>query len=110
VAAVAAADAGAFAVCYRTAVGADPIPVSARESAAVYFESVAPMRRIGTRHGQRNFVGSWWLATTKCHVTFESWCERNHLIAFDFDPDALDSRQVPLALTVVTTLGPGSVG
>ena len=25
------------------------------------------------------------MSTTKRHVTFESWCERDHLIAFDFD-------------------------
>jgi hypothetical protein len=27
------------------------------------------------------------VATAKRHVTFESWCEPDDLIAFDFDPD-----------------------
>jgi hypothetical protein len=73
-AAVAAASDGAFAVFYRTAVDADPIQVSVREAAAVEFESAAPFRRLRSRHGQRNFVGAWWMSTTKRHVTFESWC------------------------------------
>ena len=30
-----------------------------------------------------------WLATTNRHVTFESWCERDHLIVFDFNPDII---------------------
>ena len=86
-AAVAAARDGAFAVFYRTAVDADPIQVSVREAAAVEFESAAPFRRLRSRYGQRNFVGAWWMSTTKRHVTCESWCERDHLIAFDFDFD-----------------------
>ncbi|MDT5133936.1 MAG: hypothetical protein QOE41_3247, partial [Mycobacterium sp.] len=45
------------------------------------------MRRIGT--GIANLVGPWWLATTKRHVMFESWCERDHLIAFDCDPEVI---------------------
>jgi hypothetical protein len=61
-AAVAAANAGGFVVSYRTAVDADPIQVTAREAASVDFESVAPIRRISTGYGQRNFVrglGGW---------------------------------------------------
>jgi hypothetical protein len=30
------------------------------------------------------------------HVTFESWCERDHLIALDFDPDIIG-----IALTAI---------
>src|ERR1700733_5283403 len=36
--------------------------------------------------GQRNYCGDCWLATSKRHVMFESWYERDHLIALDFDP------------------------
>jgi hypothetical protein len=28
-------------------------------------------------------------------VTFESWCERDHLIAFDFDPDIVGIAAQP---------------
>jgi hypothetical protein len=86
-AAVAAASDGACAMSYRTAVNAEPIRVSVRDAASVAFESAVPFRRVRPRRGHRNFVGGWWLATTKRHVTFESWCERDHLIAFDFDPN-----------------------
>jgi hypothetical protein len=75
-AAVAAAGVDASAVWYRTAVKAEPIRISVREAGSVDFESVAPFRRLRPRRGQRNFVGDWWLATIKRHVTFESWCER----------------------------------
>ncbi|MDT7761226.1 MAG: hypothetical protein QOI30_948 [Mycobacterium sp.] len=38
--------------------------------------------------GQRDFVGECGgLATTNRHVTFESCCERDYLIEFDFDPE-----------------------
>jgi hypothetical protein len=33
-----------------------------------------------------DYCGDWWLATSKRYVTFESWYERDHLIALDFDP------------------------
>ena len=94
-AAVAAASDGAFAVYYRTAGVVDPIRISVREAASVEFKSVAPFRRLRPRRGQRNFVGDWWLATTKRHVTFESWCERDHLIAFDFDPNIISIAGQP---------------
>ena len=29
--------------------------------------------------------GLWWSATTGGHVGFESWLERDHLVALDFD-------------------------
>ena len=82
---VAASD-GAIAVLYRTAVDAEPIRVSACDAAAVEFESVVPIRRVRAYRGGRNFVGAWWVSTINRHVTFESWCERDHLITFDFDP------------------------
>jgi hypothetical protein len=104
VAAVAAANAGGFVVSYRTAVDADPIQMSPREAASVDFESAAPIRRIGTGRGQRNF-GSWWLATTKRHVTFESWCERDHLIAFDFDSRVIRVASQPFRLEFTTSEG-----
>jgi hypothetical protein len=60
------------------------------------------MRRIRQRRGQRNFVGDWWMATTKRHVTFESWCERDHLIAFDFDPAIVEIASQPFEVEFAT--------
>ncbi|MBV8294271.1 MAG: TnsA-like heteromeric transposase endonuclease subunit [Mycobacterium sp.] len=95
-AAVAAVGVDASAVWYRPAVKVEPVRISVREAGSVDFESVAPFRRLRPRRGQRNFVGDWWLATTKRHVTFESWCERDHLIAFDFDPGIVEIAGQPL--------------
>ena len=39
--------------------------------------------RLPTR--QRHLSGLWWSATTGGHVGFESWLERDHLVALDFD-------------------------
>ena len=48
------------------------------------------LHRAAPRHsafrGQRNYCGFWWFARTKRHLTFESWCARDNLIALDFDP------------------------
>ena len=102
-AAVAAASDGAVAVFYRPAVGAEPIRISVREAAALEFESVLPIRRVRAYCGGRNFVGAWWLSTTNRHVTFESWCERDHLIAFDFDPAIIGTAAQPFRFEFTTT-------
>lgn len=85
--------------------GADPIRVSAPDAAEVEFELAAPFRRVRPRRGERNFVGDWWLATTKRHVTFESWCERDHLIAFDFDPEIVGISGQPFLFRFTTASG-----
>src|SRR6478736_4875457 len=36
--------------------------------------------------GQRHLSGCWWSATDGRHVGFESWLERDHVMALDFDP------------------------
>lgn len=53
---------------------------------AVPFERALPVRRFRSRKGQRHLSGLWWSATTGGHVGFESWLERDHLLALDFDP------------------------
>lgn len=65
---------------------------------AVRFESRSPVRRVRTFKGQRNFDGLWWLATTGCHVGFESWLEREHLMLMDFDPDVVGVSSQPFWL------------
>lgn len=79
--------------------------MTASEAGAVAFEHVAPSRPIRSYRGQRNYCGDWWLATTNRHVTFESWCERDHLIAFDFDPDVLGIAAQPFGFRFVNADG-----
>lgn len=51
----------------------------------VPFETGRPVRRFASRKGQRHLGGLWWSATTGAHVGFESWLERDHIVALDFD-------------------------
>lgn len=55
------------------------------ECAAVPFETVAAVRSFPSYHGQRNWPGLWWSATTGGHVGYESWLERDHAMLLDFD-------------------------
>jgi hypothetical protein len=38
-------------------------------------------------------------------VTFESWCERDHLIAFDFDPEIIGVASQPFGFEFTTSEG-----
>jgi hypothetical protein len=85
-------------LAYRPSRGADVIAVTASSAGAVAFEFVAPYRQVRTHRRQRNYCGDWWLATTRRHVTFESWCERDYLIALDFDPGVVAVAAQPFGL------------
>ncbi|RFU36669.1 hypothetical protein DZF91_36930 [Actinomadura logoneensis] len=50
------------------------------------LERAAPVRQFVSYRGQRHLTGRWWSATGDRHVGYESWLERDHLAAFDFDP------------------------
>lgn len=52
----------------------------------VRVEAGRPVRSFPSYKGQRNYPGWYWSATMGRHVGFESWVERDHLIALDFDP------------------------
>jgi hypothetical protein len=75
------------------------VSLSARSVGDVCFESGAPYRRVRSYRGQRNYCGDWWLETSKCHVAFESWCERDYLIALDFDPGVAAVAAQPFGLS-----------
>lgn len=90
---------GAAMLRYRPVDGAAEVPLPARNGGDVRFESVAPYRRVRSYRGQRNYCGDWWLATSKRHVTFESWCERDYLIALDFDQDVAAVTAQPFVLS-----------
>ena len=54
--------------------------------AATRFENVLPVRSFQWTKGAVHFPGAWWSSTTGTHVGFESWLERDHVMAMDFDP------------------------
>lgn len=66
------------------------------------FESLPPVRVPRAFKGQRNFAGSWWLATTQTHVAFESWLERDHLMLLDFAPDVVAVAAQPFTAALPT--------
>jgi len=52
------------------------------------LEACRPVRSFPSYKGQRNYPGWYWSATMGRRVGFESWVERGHLVALDFDPAA----------------------
>src|SRR5260370_14276897 len=73
-----------------------------RESLAVCvterFESALPVRPFYWAKGSMHFPGSWWSSTTGDHVGFESWLERDHVMAMDFDPAIVGIASQPFWL------------
>ena len=65
----------------------------------VPFERVLPARAFGSHPGKTSFSGLWWLATTAEHVGFESWLERDTVMALDFDPDVTGLSSQPFRLS-----------
>lgn len=53
--------------------------------AGVGLEWGRPVRRFPSYRGQRHYPGLYWSATMGRHVGYESWVERDHLVALDFD-------------------------
>ncbi len=50
------------------------------------FELALPARPFASFKGQKNFTGEYWAATSRTHVGYESWVERDAAMALDFDP------------------------
>ena len=69
------------------------------------FEDVAPVRGFGSYRGQRNWTGAWWFSRTGRHVGFESWVERDALMALDADPDVVAVASQPMWLSWTTESG-----
>lgn len=70
----------------------------------VPFEHAQPIRSPAAFKGQRNFAGLWWCGTSERHVGFESWCERDHLMRLDFDPDVIGISSQPFRITLPPSL------
>jgi hypothetical protein len=90
---------GSAVLRYRPMAPSDEVSLPAPAVGGVDFARVAPYRRVRSHRGQRNYCGDWWLQTLKRHVTFESWCERDHLIALDFDPEVAAVAAQPFSLS-----------
>ncbi|GAA2714947.1 TnsA-like heteromeric transposase endonuclease subunit [Micromonospora olivasterospora] len=71
----------------------------------VVGELARPVRSFPSYRGQRNFPGWYWSATLGRLVGFESWAERDHLVALDFDPSVTGIVSQPFWL-----LRPGGNG
>jgi hypothetical protein len=62
------------------------------------FENALPVRSFQWAKGVSHFPGSWWSSTTGDHVGFESWLERDHVMAMDFDPAIVGIASQPFWL------------
>ncbi|MGN9843736.1 TnsA-like heteromeric transposase endonuclease subunit [Nonomuraea sp. H19] len=67
------------------------------------FENVEPVRKFSWHQGQSSFAGVWWWATSGEHIGYESWLERDHVMALDFDPDVVGLSSQPFRLSWVTS-------
>jgi hypothetical protein len=66
--------------------------------AGVRFEDGLPVRQFRWSRGLGYFPGWWWAATTGRHVGYESWLERDHLRALDFDSEIVGMASQPFWL------------
>jgi hypothetical protein len=53
--------------------------------ATVLLEDALPVRSFQWAKGPSHFPGLWWSSTAGDHVGFESWLERDHVMAMDFN-------------------------
>ncbi|MEU1823789.1 TnsA-like heteromeric transposase endonuclease subunit [Streptomyces abikoensis] len=68
------------------------------DCATTRFEDVSPVRPFRWSRGERHFAGWYWSATTRQHVGFESWLERDRLLLLDFDPKVVGIASQPFWL------------
>jgi hypothetical protein len=69
------------------------------------FERVSPVRGFASFRGQRNWPGWWWFSRTGEHVGYESWVERDVLMALDADPGVEAVASQPMWLHWVSEAG-----
>ncbi|MGH3192382.1 MAG: TnsA-like heteromeric transposase endonuclease subunit [Streptosporangiaceae bacterium] len=69
------------------------------------LEACRPVRSFPSYRGQRNYPGWYWSATMARRVGFESWVERGHLVALDFDPAVTAIVSQPFWLSWRTPAG-----
>ena len=86
-----------FDVAYVTVDGTQS-RVRLEEAWSLRLEFAAPVRRFPSYKGQRHLPGLWFSATTGSHIGYESWLERDQLMALDFDPEVVGIASQPLWL------------
>ena len=69
------------------------------------LERCRPVRSFPSYRGQRNYPGWYWSATMGRRVGFESWVERDHLVALDFDRVVTAMVSQPFWLSWQSRLG-----
>jgi hypothetical protein len=72
---------------------------------SVRFERVSPVRGFASFRGQRNWPGWWWFSRSGEHVGYESWVERDVLMALDADPGVEAVASQPMWLHWVSESG-----
>lgn len=90
---------------YRPAEGELVAQIPVDELWSVPLEKCAPVRKAPSYKGQKNFTGEWWCLTTQSHLPFESWVERDFLIAADFDPQIVGISVQPLTFRFPSAAG-----
>lgn len=90
---------------YRPAEGELVAQIPVDELWSVPLEKCAPIRKASSYRGQKNFTGEWWCSTTGSHIPFESWVERDFLIAADFDPHIVGISVQPFAFRFLSAAG-----
>jgi hypothetical protein len=63
------------------------------------FERCPPVRSFSSHRGRRSFSGLWWFSGTGVHVGYESWLERDHLMALDADAGVVAVASQPFWLS-----------
>jgi hypothetical protein len=76
---------GGFEAVYARPAGSE-VRVGLDQLGGADLEYCCPVRSFPSYKGQRNYPGWYWSATMGRRVGFESWVERDHLVALDFDP------------------------
>ncbi|WP_460771525.1 TnsA-like heteromeric transposase endonuclease subunit [Mariniluteicoccus flavus] len=76
------------------------------DAATTRFEELPAYREIVGFKGQRNYTGLWWFATSRTHVPYESWVERDYVMVLDRSPDVVAVRSQPFGLAVTLAASP----
>jgi hypothetical protein len=85
-------------VAFRPAAG-EPRSVPARAAASTALFRAAPWRTFRSYLGQRHYPGTYWAATTRDHVVYESRLELANLVLADFNPGVNNIVAQPFLLT-----------
>jgi len=85
-------------ISYRPAAGEERSLPAGRVSVSALLEAV-PWRTFRWYFGQRHYSGTWWSATIRDHVIYESRLELSRLLLADFDPRVRRISAQPFMVT-----------